>query len=216
MTNVNADLAPGEAYSYDLEWSPDAIKPPIRQRVRGVPPAYIECASPSSLLQGRLLCSGQGLVPHQRCARRATMECAIPTRSLECPEQWGQRSLGFWVSLAGMAWDLARARCAARPHRERAPLPGRCGVGVRGSGTLVSTIFGGPGLGSMSASRCLCTPIAFPQTSWRHKAWPSAGAGELGPKLEYFYSMQSTIHGSCCPIQVWRNRCCHALFWQIN
>ena len=47
ITNVNRDLAPGEAYTYDLEWSPDAVKPPIRQRVRGVPPAYIECAHPA-------------------------------------------------------------------------------------------------------------------------------------------------------------------------
>lgn len=49
VTNVNKDLGPGEAYTYDLEWSPDAIKPPIQQRVRGVPPAYIECALLASL-----------------------------------------------------------------------------------------------------------------------------------------------------------------------
>ena len=42
ITNINKDLKEGEAYTYDLEWSPDAVKPPIQQKVRGVPPAYIE------------------------------------------------------------------------------------------------------------------------------------------------------------------------------
>ena len=42
ITNINKDLKEGEAYTYELEWSPDAIKPPIQQKVRGVPPAYIE------------------------------------------------------------------------------------------------------------------------------------------------------------------------------
>lgn len=42
MTNLNKDKGPGDAYTYDLEWSPDAIKPPINQKVKGVPPAYIE------------------------------------------------------------------------------------------------------------------------------------------------------------------------------
>ena len=44
ITDVNKDLKAGEAYTYDLEWSPDAVKPPIKQNVRAVPPAYIECA----------------------------------------------------------------------------------------------------------------------------------------------------------------------------
>jgi hypothetical protein len=43
VTNINTDLGNAEGYTYDLEWSPDAIKPPIKQKVRGVPPAYIEC-----------------------------------------------------------------------------------------------------------------------------------------------------------------------------
>lgn len=43
VTNLNKDKGPGDAYTYDLEWSPDAIKPPIHQKVKGVPPAYIEC-----------------------------------------------------------------------------------------------------------------------------------------------------------------------------
>jgi hypothetical protein len=43
VTNLNKDKGPGDAYTYDLEWSPDAIKPPINQKVKGVPPAYIEC-----------------------------------------------------------------------------------------------------------------------------------------------------------------------------
>lgn len=47
VTNVNKDKGPGDAYTYDLEWSPDAIKPPINQKVKGVPPVYIECAPPS-------------------------------------------------------------------------------------------------------------------------------------------------------------------------
>ena len=45
VTNVNGALEGADGYTYDLEWSPDAINPPIRQRVRGVPPTYIECAS---------------------------------------------------------------------------------------------------------------------------------------------------------------------------
>ena len=49
---MNKNMGPGEAYTYDLEWSPDAIKPPIQQRVRGVPPAYIECASLRQALEG--------------------------------------------------------------------------------------------------------------------------------------------------------------------
>lgn len=44
VTNVNGALEGRDGYTYDLEWSPDAINPPIRQRVRGVPPTYIECA----------------------------------------------------------------------------------------------------------------------------------------------------------------------------
>ena len=42
ITDVNKNLKAGEAYTYDLEWSPDAVKPPIKQNVRAVPPAYIE------------------------------------------------------------------------------------------------------------------------------------------------------------------------------
>ena len=42
ITDVNKHLKAGEAYTYDLEWSPDAVKPPIKQNVRAVPPAYIE------------------------------------------------------------------------------------------------------------------------------------------------------------------------------
>ena len=44
VTNLNKEKGPQDAYTYDLEWSPDAIKPPIHQKVKGVPPAYIECA----------------------------------------------------------------------------------------------------------------------------------------------------------------------------
>ncbi|EIE23217.1 Rieske-domain-containing protein [Coccomyxa subellipsoidea C-169] len=46
VTNLNKDKGPGDAYTYDLEWSPDAIKPPINQKVKGVPPAYIEYFTP--------------------------------------------------------------------------------------------------------------------------------------------------------------------------
>ncbi|CAL8465289.1 g4824 [Coccomyxa elongata] len=46
VTNLNKDKGPGDAYTYDLEWSPDAIKPPIHQKVKGVPPAYIEYYTP--------------------------------------------------------------------------------------------------------------------------------------------------------------------------
>jgi len=42
ITDINKNLKDGEAYTYDLEWSPDSVKPPIKQNVRGVPPAYIE------------------------------------------------------------------------------------------------------------------------------------------------------------------------------
>ena len=52
ITDVNKDLKAGEAYTYDLEWSPDAVKPPIKQKVRAVPPAYIEYAPhPARLAQ---------------------------------------------------------------------------------------------------------------------------------------------------------------------
>ncbi|KAK9835403.1 hypothetical protein WJX81_007403 [Elliptochloris bilobata] len=46
VTNVKGDLGSADGYMYDLEWSPDAINPPIRQRVRGVPPTYIEYFTP--------------------------------------------------------------------------------------------------------------------------------------------------------------------------
>jgi len=45
VSNVNKELAGADGYTYDLEWSPDAINPPINQRVRGVPPTYIEYAA---------------------------------------------------------------------------------------------------------------------------------------------------------------------------
>ncbi len=45
VSNVTKELAGADGYTYDLEWSPDAINPPINQRVRGVPPTYIECAA---------------------------------------------------------------------------------------------------------------------------------------------------------------------------
>lgn len=56
VTNINKDLGELEGYTYDLEWSPDAIKPPIKQKVRGVPPAYIECvAAPDHSLLMKVL-----------------------------------------------------------------------------------------------------------------------------------------------------------------
>jgi hypothetical protein len=42
VTNVNKDLKGADGYTYDLEWSPDAINPPIKQKVTLVPPSYIE------------------------------------------------------------------------------------------------------------------------------------------------------------------------------
>ena len=46
VSNVNKDQDGPDGYTYDLEWSPDAINPPINQNVRGVPPTYIECVLP--------------------------------------------------------------------------------------------------------------------------------------------------------------------------
>lgn len=42
ISNVNKRLAGKDGYTYDLEWSPDFINPPIKQEVTMVPPTYIE------------------------------------------------------------------------------------------------------------------------------------------------------------------------------
>ena len=42
ISNVNKDLKHKDRYTFDLEWSPDGINPPLTQNVIGVPPALVE------------------------------------------------------------------------------------------------------------------------------------------------------------------------------
>eukprot|EP00884_Botryococcus_braunii_P002002 jgi/Botrbrau1/11802/Bobra.0224s0008.2 len=42
VSNVNKGWDGEDGYTYDLEWSPDGINPPIKQKVTMMPPTYIE------------------------------------------------------------------------------------------------------------------------------------------------------------------------------
>ncbi|KAK9814221.1 hypothetical protein WJX72_002503 [[Myrmecia] bisecta] len=46
VTNVNKELVRKDGYTFDLEWSPDGINPPIAQNVKCIPPSYIEYYTP--------------------------------------------------------------------------------------------------------------------------------------------------------------------------
>jgi hypothetical protein len=121
--NVNKDLAPGEAYTYDLEWSPDAIKPPIRQRVRGVPPAYIECACMPLLA---LFTLGLALLPYRTrkhllctcCPSHCVYENA-PARAACC---YCIKN-GCCGGLLGTYWEPVSSSCPAGRRCMSAPPP---------------------------------------------------------------------------------------------